>query len=357
MKFNGCIYDSMAYCDEHNGNFRQMERFALDFLSGAGVDGANFFPHGESLLHRGQLLLLKALHRDRISACDAFLPGRFTPQERLLQVILAQYAGFDGILLPMDSLGSFGNVQPLLDEEFAESFRCIASSGFRLICSLGGFSELPEPRGPRCETAQKKAVSPLQQEAALAQIRAFLSRYPQINVTFTSFAFLSDRPDLLSALLKDFPNVSIDFSSASAQFFHFSGDTAYWKQFFTDYQDRILFGTACRTGEAGYSEVIAHMRNFFETDEPFFTFPLLGEWGFDIHGIAPLQETALRKIYSENFFRISGPVRPVNPVGAREYLRIFSGVCSSESEETESCIARFTQLELHSQKLRMEGRL
>ena len=146
------------------------------------------------------------------------------------------------------------------------------------------------------------------------------ARYPNMNIMMAHTYFLSNFPDRLEAFFERFPKSSIDLAPGIEMFDGFTKQRNRWMQFFTKYQDRIVFGTDNRLShleqrvghDASYFDRIAYMRRFLETDDRF------EAWGYNLHGFA-LPKNVLNKIYRENAIRMRGPVKPVVPAKALNY--------------------------------------
>ena len=156
----------------------------------------------------------------------------------------------------------------------------------------------------------------------------WLARYPNMNITFAHAYFLSNFPDRMEALFEKFPNVAIDICPGIEMFDGFTKQRDRWIQFFTKYQDRILFGTdnivqpfdQVVGHDASFYDRMAYMRRFLETDDKF------EAWGYDLHGFA-LPKNVINKIYSGNALRRQGPIKPVVPAKALNYAnRLYAEV-------------------------------
>ena len=160
----------------------------------------------------------------------------------------------------------------------------------------------------------------LSKEQHFVENENWLSRYPNMNITYAHAYFLSNFPERMEAFFNKFPNVSIDLTPGVEMFDGFTKQRDKWIPFYIKYQDRILFGTDNRVShlpqkvghDASYHDRIAYMRRFLETDDKF------EAWGYKLHGFA-LPPNVLNKIYSENALRLRGPIKPVVPAKALNY--------------------------------------
>lgn len=116
--------------------------------------------------------------------------------------------------------------------------------------------------------------------------------------------------DRASEMLDRYPNYNVDFSAREAEL-GFQPRRA--RQFFLDYQDRIVFGTDYRPSVAMY-------RNFFrflETDDEcfeYFGFPGHGPW--HISGVH-LPDEVLKKVYASNAARLIPGIQESTSMGAQ----------------------------------------
>lgn len=149
------------------------------------------------------------------------------------------------------------------------------------------------------------------------EIESVLAKYPRMSVTLAHFYFIGDYPKEARELMEKYPNVSLDMTPGGEMFVGFSEHHDEWVRFFTDFADRIYFGTDTYNSDCGdnpedYEDSgdAGHRINFvrlaLERSEPF---P-------DIHygRIIPLNlpENIRRKIYHDNFVRLHGKARAVN---------------------------------------------
>ncbi|QDT67589.1 Amidohydrolase [Planctomycetes bacterium MalM25] len=141
-------------------------------------------------------------------------------------------------------------------------------------------------------------------EKLLAARNRVIERHPR--TTFLG-AHLANHPENLAEVgewLERFPNLVVEISSRIAEL----GRQPYTaREFFIEWQDRILFGT---DGPRPAARLSPHWR-FFETRDEYFAyaenpFPPQGLWR--IHGI-DLPESVLKKLYHENAARVIPGVR------------------------------------------------
>lgn len=131
-----------------------------------------------------------------------------------------------------------------------------------------------------------------------------LERFPGLNVTFAHFFFLSDFPDQAEALLRQFPQVTLDITPGREMYENFSLRTDRWRSFFHRYADRILFGTDMTSTEfqGAAGELVDTMRRFLATNDTF-TY-----WDFTIRGLG-LSPADCARIGQANFLERVGESR------------------------------------------------
>lgn len=156
-------------------------------------------------------------------------------------------------------------------------------------------------------------------EQILEESVGMLEKYPKLRVCFAHLMFLSDDGPTLRQLMERHPNMWLDITSGTEMYVNFSQDLPFWRQFFLDYGDRILYGTDnCdrpNDHEREIGDIINAMQQRFLTTAD--TFPL---WDSTIHSPG-LPEEVTEKIRSDNFSRFAGAVpRPLDKGKALVYL-------------------------------------
>jgi predicted TIM-barrel fold metal-dependent hydrolase len=149
-------------------------------------------------------------------------------------------------------------------------------------------------------------------EQYFREVTNVFTRYPRLRMILSHFFFLSVDGPRLAAFLDRFENAYIDITPGTEMYIDFSNEPQKWNEFFTRYQDRIIFGTDNGFfGEICYE--IDAVRTFLETTNEF------GAWDMRIRGIG-LDEQVLRKIYYDNFKKLTdGPRVPKLPLVVQEY--------------------------------------
>lgn len=149
------------------------------------------------------------------------------------------------------------------------------------------------------------------------EIEGILKKFPNLILNFAHFFFLSGDIKEARRFLDTYPNICFDLTPGSEMYINFSTDIEVWRQFFRDYQDRIIFGTD-KTDEDIVNLTNAELpRKFLETEGSF------DLYGIEVQGVG-LEKNILQKIYSDNFSRIAGksPKKIDLEEAREEYLRL-----------------------------------
>ncbi len=135
-------------------------------------------------------------------------------------------------------------------------------------------------------------------QALYSQVDDILNRHPRLRIIFAHFYFMSADVEGARAFLDRWPNVSFDITPGLEMYDNFSQAVNVWRDFFTSYQDRIIFGTdsiyPLRDTIPKQIEYFSNIRRFLETDAVF----AFGEMTW--RGLA-LDSDVLAKIYAGNF--------------------------------------------------------
>jgi len=157
-------------------------------------------------------------------------------------------------------------------------------------------------------------------ETQYQEVINVLSRYPDLNVIFAHFFFLSAQLERLARYLDTYPNMHIDLTPGIEMYFNFSKQLDEAREFFITYQDRIMFGTdigaktLLDTPDEGIDilegeERTLLVRRFLEGNQEFVIDGssgfLFGESEVRLTGLG-LPQSVLEKIYFKNFERLVG---------------------------------------------------
>lgn len=355
MKFNESIYDSHALYQTPVRDYHEFEQVALDFLSAGGVDGATVMltKDTDTLECRMQSLLLQILHPGNFRVYDVFPRAeslkKFSPDTLLNMLQIGRKAGFGGVYFNRSDVAI-----RLDDPRLAPLFAWMAESSYPLLldATLPG-GNVPR-RGPGAQKILNQSASAEQKACLLCEVEQVLLSYPALRLTLASSFYFYDNVDLLADFLTRHPMVSIDVSPCSEQYYAFSQQRARWQAFFEQFNRQILFGSKANIEDAGYSETIANIRHFFETDEPYFTFPLLGGWGFDVQGIALTNHDLLDGIYRGNYLRVNPVVSNSSAGLALEYYDEMTQLLHQGEGQSIESQSRNRIAELHKRYARQE---
>ena len=159
---------------------------------------------------------------------------------------------------------------------------------------------------------------PLKEEL-YAEMDRVLERHPNLKLLLAHFYFLSADLERAGEFLDAHPNVDFDLTPGLEMINNFSRNRDGAREFFVQYQDRLIYGTDITsgdlkagdqygmTGSLGKAWVV---RCLLETDDAFVPPEELGHWLYaPLEGFRGLDlpREALVKIYRTNFERTYGP--------------------------------------------------
>ncbi len=144
-------------------------------------------------------------------------------------------------------------------------------------------------------------------EQLYREVDNLLEKFPDLRIILAHVFFLSQDRERAERFLDAHPTVSFDITPGSEMYRDFSTDPVKWREFFTKYRDRIVFGTdnSGRKDEhyeqrmTSYTRKVKNMRRFLETDDEFEGF------GGTMRGLR-LDGEVLENIYHGNFQRYVG---------------------------------------------------
>ncbi|NLJ41914.1 MAG: amidohydrolase family protein [Clostridiales bacterium] len=131
------------------------------------------------------------------------------------------------------------------------------------------------------------------------EIEGILKKHPNLKMILAHFFFLSEDINEAKRFLNTYPNICFDLTPGTEMYFNFTRDTDRWRQFFSDYQDRLIFGTDITDEDTNNLSTSNLARNFLEMDETFVAF------GVNVSGLG-LDKPIIQKIYRDNFLRMAG---------------------------------------------------
>ena len=80
-------------------------------------------------------------------------------------------------------------------------------------------------------------------EEHYAEVYRMLDKHPNLKISIAHFFFLSNKPSEALSVMKKYPNVYFDLTPGWEMFLGFSKDISFWRDFFIEYSDRLMFGT------------------------------------------------------------------------------------------------------------------
>ncbi len=171
----------------------------------------------------------------------------------------------------------------------------------------------------------------LSYEEIYAEVLEVLDRHPNLKVTFAHLFFMSEQPDRLTAILKRYPNVTVDLTPGIEMYPAISKNTPRWKEFFTLFSDRIIFGTDFMTSDdpSEKVEVLHHIYRFLSTEDEFVFYT-----GQNVKGLG-LDRNTVEGILSRNFSNQVGfSPRPIDLEALTAYVRKYEPfITDLESKE------------------------
>jgi hypothetical protein len=146
-------------------------------------------------------------------------------------------------------------------------------------------------------------------EGLYAEVERILERHPRLKLILAHFFFLSGDMDRAAATLDRWPSVSFDITPGDEMYARFSQAPTAWRDFFSVYRGRLLFGTDTSgsserpdpEGLARAQRQVADICRFLETDD---VYEGLGR-GIKLQGLG-LPPSTLAPIYADNFRRLAG---------------------------------------------------
>ncbi len=240
----------------------------------------------------------------------SFLDERDTAEHYLKQIEFFYNAGFDGIKIMGEGKAacrSYFN-HKLDDERFDKFFAFIEKTGFPMLIHAGDVPNTDEER-LGCDTVHTEMLN-------------VLEKYPNLCITFAHMMFLSDNIEKLTDIFEKYPNVTIDLALGGFMK-DISNNIEIWREFFTKYSDRILFGTDNYnnfiTDNDCFELIVRNepVRKLLEYKETF----TVRVYSFKtVFNPMILPESAVNNIYRNNFIRLFGEKpRKVNYDLAYEY--------------------------------------
>ncbi len=143
-------------------------------------------------------------------------------------------------------------------------------------------------------------------ESLLAARDRVFARHPNTTFVALHMANWPERLDYVSEVLDHYPNVMVEFGARQAEL---GRQPRRAREFFLQYQDRIMFGTDNGMSEEMYRN---HFRWLETSDESFDYWGYPGQGRWKIYGME-LPDAVLEKVYHSNAERMLGQFRGVAP--------------------------------------------
>lgn len=138
-----------------------------------------------------------------------------------------------------------------------------------------------------------------------------LDMFPELQITFAHFFFLSDNPKEAERIMDKYPNVRFDLTPGGEMFINFSKDPEYWHDFFTKYSKRLLFGTDSNAIKTCNKELNRMVLKSLQNSYDEFVQPNVYGRDWTLRGLN-LDEEVVNRICYENYIDFVGKTKPVN---------------------------------------------
>ena len=145
-----------------------------------------------------------------------------------------------------------------------------------------------------------------------------LDKHPKLKVSFAHFFFLSNCPFEAERVMEKYPNVYFDLTPGTGMYYNFDNNLDFWRNFFTKYSHRILFGTDCNAVKAYTNKelVLLVYRKLTESTD-YFT-QICYDMKMTVRGLE-LSDQVVERICYKNFFEFVGKKKAVNTEKFYEY--------------------------------------
>lgn len=267
--------------------------------------GCTLVPYPNAICQNliGALLKLKENGRCQAFASFHYDESQVPSQEELLrQIEFFDHAGFDGIKMLDGKPGvrKRHNI-PLDAANYDLMFQYAAKKQFPILYHINDpiefwyYDRLPE-WAKDCGNFYGDGTFPHKYEID-QETFGFLRKHPNLKICIAHFFFISDQPGLCDEMLNHYPNLYFDITPGWEMFENFASDLTIWKNFFSKYSHKILFGTD--TFSDHWQETVSCLKKAMETSESFVAFEenCIG---------MNLPEKVLRDIYFNNYYKFIG---------------------------------------------------
>ncbi len=224
-----------------------------DTLEAAGVGRCNAlslndFDHGGTL--NAEALAFKQASAGRAYAFGSLdytphLRGEpMTPADLVRQAQAIQAAGFDGIKMWEGKPFVYIALPGALDGPFyTPFFSWVEDQGMPVILHLADAPRFWDPARRGLDPWSFAGEPYPSRQEMYAALERILTRHPRLNLILAHFLFLWGELPEARRLLDAHPSIAFDLTPAVQGYVELSQDPASARQFFIDYQDRLIYGT------------------------------------------------------------------------------------------------------------------
>ena len=157
-----------------------------------------------------------------------------------------------------------------------------------------------------------------------------LKTCPNLKLTVAHFFFLSKEPQFLETLFEKYPNFCVDLTPGGEMYVEFEKNYSYYKKFFNNYSDRLIFGTdRSYQGDKKYADWLFNVvTTFLGTDKSVLSFD-----NKELKGLG-LTEDKKDAIFFGNFeSRVGKEPKPINKEKFRRYIEKYDFVLTDEERK------------------------
>ena len=156
--------------------------------------------------------------------------------------------GFDGIKMLEGKPSVYKYTKLPLDSELLDPFYSQAEKdGTHVLMHAADPKEFWDPEKTSEEHKAKGWFygdgDHIEYDEIYRQIERTMEKHPDLTLTLAHFFFKSSDPEYLKDLFSKYKNLGIDITPGGEMYVDFNENYEYFKDFFTVYADRIMFGT------------------------------------------------------------------------------------------------------------------
>lgn len=235
-----------AYGNDPGILLSHLERYDYSHICLVGCPGAR------NPINNIQLMYSKMYAPKRIFAYGGIctLPGVFesTGEGNKKQLEMLVAAGFDGWKIIETKPAAYKNLQiPLDGPVYEPAFAYAEEIGLPIIWHAGDPATFWDPTTAPADYIAKGWVYNTPEHPTLQecyrQVETVLARHPKLKVSLAHLLFLSDNPDYAFQLMDRYPHLNLDICPGFEMYQNFVKEPHIWREFFTKYQDRLIYGT------------------------------------------------------------------------------------------------------------------